>query len=95
MDNINGLGIATSLWHLPFEDNMFTSVCSNAGLEECREIPTIIQEAYRVLMPGGKIVLRCLNTDKTQSYARFEQYGFSEEEMIASFKHIFTKCKVV
>lgn len=80
--NINGLGIATSLWKLPFEDCMFTSVFSNAGLEECREIPTIIEEAYRVLMPGGKIVLHCLNTNKMQAYARFEQYGFSEEEMI-------------
>ena len=86
--NINGLGIATSLWKLPFEDCMFTSVCSNAGLEECREIPTIIEEAYRVLMPGGKIVLHCLNTNKMQAYARFEQYGFSEEEMIYWAKRI-------
>lgn len=86
--NINGLGIATSLWKLPFEDCMFTSVCCNAGLEECREIPTIIEEAYRVLMPGGKIVLHCLNTNKMQAYARFEQYGFSEKEMIYWAKQI-------
>ena len=86
--SINGLGIATSLWKLPFEDCMFTSVFSNAGLEECREIPTIIEEAYRVLMPGGKIVLRCLNTNKMQAYARFEQYGFSKEEMIYWAKRI-------
>lgn len=79
---INGLGIATSLWKLPFDDCMFTSVCSNVGLEECREIPTIIAEAYRVLKPGGKIVMHCVNTRKMQSYERFEQYGFSEEEMI-------------
>ena len=26
---------------------------------------------------------------------RSQSGGFSEEEMIASFKHIFTKCKVV
>lgn len=86
--NINGLGIATSLWKLPFDDCMFTSVCSNAGLEECREIPTIIKEAYRVLKPKGKIVLHCLNTNKMQAYTRFEQYGFAEEEMIYWAKQI-------
>ena len=67
---------------------MFPAVCCNAGLEECREIPTIIEEAYRVLMPGGKIVLHCLNTNKMQAYARFEQYGFSKEEMIYWAKQI-------
>lgn len=86
--NINGLGIATSLWKLPFADSMFTSVCSNVGLEECREIPTIVAEAYRVLKPGGKIVLHCVSTRKMQSYERFEQYGFSEEEMIYWSKEI-------
>lgn len=85
---INGLGIATSLWKLPFDDCMFTSVCSNAGLEECREIPTIIAEAYRVLKPGAKIVLHCVNTRKMQSYERFEQYGFSEDEMIYWSKEV-------
>ena len=86
--NINGLGIATSLWRLPFDDCMFTSVCCNAGLEECREVPTIIKEAYRVLKPGGKITLHCVNTNKIQSYPRFEEYGFSEEEMIFWLKQI-------
>ncbi len=86
--NINGLGVATSLWKLPFDDCMFTSVCSNAGLEECREIPTIIREAYRVLAPGGKIVLHCLNTNKIQNYEMFEQYGFSSEEIIYWLKQV-------
>ena len=39
-------------------------------------------------MPGGKIVLHCLNTNQMQAYARFEQYDFSEEEMIYWAKHI-------
>ena len=39
-------------------------------------------------MPEGKIVLHCLNTNKMQAYARFEQYGFSEEEMIYWAKQI-------
>jgi len=84
----NGLGIAASLWNLPFDDSMFTSVCSNAGLEECREIPTVLKEAIRVLTPGGKLVLHCLNTNKVQSYARFAEYGFSEQEMMHWLKQV-------
>lgn len=86
--NVNGLGITSSLWRLPFVDCMFTSVCSNAGLEECREIPTILEEAYRVLLPQGRIVLHCLNINKMQSYNRFEQYGFSKDEIIYWAKQI-------
>lgn len=76
----NGLGIATSLWNLPFDDNMFTSVCSNAGLEECREIPTILAEAARVLAPKGRIIIRCLHQKKSLWYSYFERYGFTLAE---------------
>ncbi len=77
---INGLGIAISLWNLPFEDAMFSSVCSNAGLEECREIPTVLAEAARVLAPKGRIILHCLKREKTLWYSYFEQYGFTLTE---------------
>lgn len=77
---VNGLGITTSLWNLPFEDKMFTSVCSNAGLEECREIPTILAEATRVLVPQGRITIHCLRREKSIWYSYFEKYGFSQAE---------------
>ena len=86
--NINGLGITTTLWNLPFEDNIFTSICSNVGLEECREIPTIIKEAYRVLSPKGRIVLHCIDRDKTQSRDLFESYGFTDDEIDYWLKQI-------
>ncbi len=86
--HINGLGIATSLWNLPFEDRMFTSVCCNAGLEECREIPTILSEACRVLAPKGRIVLHCLEGCKAQGRDLFDRYGFSEEEMLYWLKKV-------
>ncbi len=78
--HINGLGIATSLWNLPFNDGMFTSICSNAGLEECREIPTILAEAVRVLAPKGRITIHCLRQEKTLWYSYFEKYGFTPAE---------------
>lgn len=74
---VNGLGIATSLWKLPFDDDMFTSVCSNAGLEECREIPTILEEATRVLAPKGRITIHCLKQEKSIWYSYFEKYGIT------------------
>ncbi len=77
---VNGLGISTSLWNLPFEDGMFTSICSNAGLEECREIPTILSEAVRVLAPKGKIIIRCIRPNKNTWYSYFEKYGLSFDE---------------
>ena len=86
--SVNGLGLVASLWNLPFEDCMFTSVCCNAGLEECREIPTIIREAHRVLITGGKFVLHCLHENKIQSYSRYKQFGFSEEEILYWSKKI-------
>ncbi len=77
---VNGLGISTSLWNLPFDDEMFTSVCSNAGLEECREIPTILAEAARVLASKGRITIHCLKQEKSLWYSYFEKYGFTQAE---------------
>ena len=87
--NVNGLGISASLWNLPFEDCMFTSVCCCKGLNECREIPTILKEAYRVLKPGGKFVVECIhNIRNTQSYRTFSGYSFSDEEVIYWLKEL-------
>ena len=77
---VNGLGISTSLWNLPFDDEMFTSVCCNAGLEECREIPTILAEAARVLAPKGRMTIHCLRQEKALWYPYFEKYGFTPTE---------------
>lgn len=77
---VNGLGVATSLWNLPFEDEMFTSVCSNAGLEECREIPTILCEAVRVLKSGGRLTIHCIKQENNSWNSYFSKYGFTDEE---------------
>lgn len=86
--SINGLGIATSLWNMPFDDEMFTCVCSNVGLEECREIPTILKEAVRVLAPNGRLVLHCIHAEKPLWYPYFTKYGFSMDEGRAWLKAV-------
>ncbi len=65
-----GVGIATSLWNLPFDDETFNVVCSHLGIDECREVPTILSEAVRVLEPGGRIVL----TLNDSGYRRIDYY---------------------
>ena len=78
--DVNGLGIAASLWNLPFENEIFTVVCSNQGLEECREIPVIIEEAARVLKKKGRFVLHCVKSEKSLWHSYFTNYGFTNEE---------------
>jgi len=76
----NALGLCASLWHLPFEDNLFDVVCSHFGLDECREIPTILDEATRVLKPGGKLVLVSRHTAWFRRHTIFETYGIDEAQ---------------
>ena len=65
---------------MPFENSMFTAVCCNCGLEECREIDTIIYEATRVLAFGGRMVLHCSKTENRAQQSVFNDYDFSQEE---------------
>lgn len=80
--DVKGLGMATSLWQLPLENNMFTSVCCNAGLEECREIETVLSEGYRVLTHKGRLVLHTLHSDKIAWFSYFMEYGFTPKETL-------------
>lgn len=83
-----GYGIATSLWNLPFDDETFSVVCSHLGLDECREVPTILTEAARVLKPNGRIVLVCANTKYSRLKRCFDLYGFDETEATECIKRI-------
>lgn len=86
---VRGLGMAASLWNLPFDDGVFSSVCCHCGLNECREVPTILREAVRVLAPSGRIVLSCLNLDRvSMGLPCFLSYGFSEEEATALMERV-------
>jgi demethylmenaquinone methyltransferase/2-methoxy-6-polyprenyl-1,4-benzoquinol methylase len=44
-------------FRLPFADNSFDAVYNTLAAHEFKKISKIIAEAYRVLKPGGRIVL--------------------------------------
>lgn len=79
---VQALGMCCNLWKLPFDDGIFSVVCSRGGLEECREIPTILREAARVLRPGGRAVLHCKESGYLHAPHRrlFDQFGFDRVE---------------
>jgi len=80
--NKHALGICASLWHLPFADGIFDVVCSHFGLDECREIDTILDEATRVLKSGGKLVLVSRHNGWLRRHSIFETYGIDEEQAL-------------
>ena len=83
-----GVALATSLWNLPFDDGTFSVVCSHLGIDECREIPTILAEAVRVLSPGGKIVLACSNTGLHRTRGYFDAYAIDEKEALECLRRV-------
>ncbi len=84
----NALGVCASLWHLPFANDMFDVVCSHFGLDECREIETIIDEATRVLKVGGKLVLVSRHNAWLRRNAIFEKYDISKEQALELMRQV-------
>lgn len=84
----NALGLCASLWYLPFEDELFDVVCSHFGLDECREIPAILDEAARVLKPGGKLILVSRHSAWIRRHEIFEKYDIHEAQALELMKHV-------
>lgn len=78
----NAIGVCCNLWNLPFDDNTFSVICSHLGIDECREITTIILEAVRVLKPGGKIVLACRDSGYIRHKSIFALFDVAEDKAI-------------
>ncbi len=78
----NAIGICASLWNLPFSDNLFDVVCSHFGFDECREIPTILKEAVRVLKSGGRLITVSRHNAWLRRHEIFESYDIDEKEAL-------------
>lgn len=84
----NALGMCTSLWHLPFADDTFDVVCSHFGLDECREIGIILDEASRVLKAGGKLVLVSRHNAWLRHHTIFEKYDIDKDEALELMRQV-------
>ncbi len=83
-----GFGIASSLWNLPFDDETFFTVCSHFGIDECREIGTVLSEAVRVLKPGGRIVLASNESGYRRTKPYFDMYGIDRPEAMKLLRQV-------
>lgn len=67
---------------LPFKDNEFSTVLCTEVLEHVRDPKTVLSEIYRVLKPGGVIILTTRFVyplhDTPHDYWRFTKYGLAE-----------------
>lgn len=84
----NALGLCASLWNLPFSDNLFDVVCSHFGFDECREIPTILKEAVRVLKPGGKLITVSRHSAWLRRHKIFETYDIPEAQALELMRQV-------
>ncbi len=83
-----GVGIATSLWNMPFEDGTFSTVCSHFGIDECREIGAVLSEAARVLKPGGRLVLASNESGYRRTKHYFDLYGIARKDALKMLKQV-------
>lgn len=77
---------------LPVEDNTYSTVICNQVLEHVRDPQTVIDELFRVLKPGGKLILTapgCYGEHMIPyNYYNFLQYGLTMLFENTGFKEI-------
>jgi ubiquinone/menaquinone biosynthesis C-methylase UbiE/esterase/lipase len=69
--------------YIPFPDNFFDQVCANFVLSYLQNPDKVIRELWRVLRPGGKIVISSLkpNADLSEVYRNFISVAESPREI--------------
>lgn len=77
---------------LPFEDNYFDCVCSMGVLHHTPDTQKAIDEAYRVLKPGGRMIMMFYAKDSLLNkwnfsllrYIHPKYFGMSRQELVNS-----------
>nr|CAH7749169.1 unnamed protein product [Callosobruchus chinensis] len=62
---------------LPFKDNSFNAYTIAFGIRNCTHIDKVLEEAYRVLQPGGRFM--CLEFSQLENATAqwaYDQYSF-------------------
>ena len=82
--------VCANFWYLPFPDAVFDCVCTLNGLDESREIRRTLEEAARVLKPGGSFAVFSRKTAFMRQQRILADFGFNEEETTA----LLHKCRM-
>lgn len=74
---------------MPFKDNTFDYVTIGFGLRNVPDYLTVLQEMYRVVKPGGKVV--CLETSQPELIGFRQLYYFYFRFIMPAFGRLFAK----
>jgi len=73
-------GLPANFWFLPFADETFDCACTHYGLDESREMPTILQEVARLLKPGGRFIVFARKNPYDRQQRFMSLFGIDADE---------------
>lgn len=75
--NVDCLRVNLNVDPLPYGDNQFDLVTCSEVVEHVENYRSLLREAFRVLSPGGKLIVTTPNILNTNSRARYLATGFA------------------
>ncbi len=86
----NGISfLQTDLSCLPFADNTFDLAICNAVLEFTNDPVAVLREGFRVIKPGGRLVVGCISKDGAWG-KKYAKRGQEDSSSIYSHAQFFT-----
>jgi len=77
---------------MPFRDTSVPSMVSNIGLPNIREGEKAVEEAFRILVPGGVFITNLMfTTENTQNYAKAKELGLHQFYIRQNAEETFRK----